>query len=73
MDDLLDDKAKIEKRRAKDETVRCATPVLWIIIPCYNEEKVLPLTSEMFLNKLLSLISAGDVDEQSKLLYVNGE
>ena len=71
MDDLLDDKAKIEKRRAKDETVRCATPVLWIIIPCYNEEKVLPLTSEMFLNKLLSLISAGDVDEQSKLLYVN--
>ena len=26
-------------------------PVLFIVIPCYNEEKVLPITSTMFLNK----------------------
>lgn len=25
-------------------------PVLFIVIPCYNEEKVLPITSTMFLN-----------------------
>lgn len=27
-------------------------PVLFIVIPCYNEEKVLPITSTMFLNKI---------------------
>ena len=27
-------------------------PILYIIIPCYNEEAVLPITSKLFLNKL---------------------
>ena len=31
-------------------------PVLYIVIPCYNEESVLPITSEIFLNKLNDLI-----------------
>lgn len=30
---------------------------LWIIIPCYNEEEVLPITSDFFLNELKLLIS----------------
>ena len=28
------------------------SPILYIIIPCYNEEEVLPLTSGMFLEEL---------------------
>ena len=28
------------------------TPVLYIVIPCYNEEAVLPVTSGLFLKKL---------------------
>ena len=32
-------------------------PVLSIVIPCYNEEKVLPVTSGMFLAKIRSLIT----------------
>lgn len=47
------------------------TPVLWIVIPCYNEEQVLPVTSEMFLKKLNTLISEGAVAEDSRLLFVN--
>lgn len=47
------------------------TPVLWIVIPCYNEEQVLPVTSEMFLKKLNTLISDGAVAEDSRLLFVN--
>ena len=31
-------------------------PTLYIIIPCYNEEKVLPITCEMFLDKITELI-----------------
>ena len=30
-------------------------PNLWIVIPCYNEEKVLPITCDMFLNKIKEL------------------
>ena len=30
-------------------------PVLWIVIPCYNEEQLLPLTAPLFLQKLKQL------------------
>lgn len=35
--------------------------VLYIIIPCYNEETVLPITSKLFLSKLNSLIESGKI------------
>ncbi len=46
-------------------------PILYIVVPCYNEEKVLPITSGMFLQKLKSMISDGKIAEQSRVLYVN--
>ena len=46
-------------------------PILYIIIPCYNEEQVLPITCSMFLNKLNALISAGKIDPQSRIMFVN--
>ena len=46
-------------------------PTLYIVIPCYNEEKVLPLTSGMFLEKITSLISAGKISDLSRILFVN--
>lgn len=47
------------------------SPILWIIIPCYNEEKVLPITAPQFLDKLNQLISEGKIDNKSKVLFVN--
>lgn len=47
------------------------TPILYIIIPCYNEEKVLPITSPMFLEKIESMIQNGLINEKSKILFVN--
>ena len=32
-----------------------ARPILWIVVPCYNEEQVLPLTAPMFLQKVQEL------------------
>lgn len=32
-------------------------PKLCIVIPCYNEEEVLPITAPLFLKKILSLIN----------------
>ena len=46
-------------------------PVLWIIIPCYNEEEVLPVTAPIFLEKLQQLMSEGRVDKQSRILLIN--
>ena len=46
-------------------------PILWIVIPCYNEEKVLPITAPMFLQKLQSLAEKGLVSDKSRVLFVN--
>ena len=46
-------------------------PVLYIVIPCYNEEKVLPITAPMFLKKIQDLSAAGKVSQDSRVLFVN--
>lgn len=46
-------------------------PILYIVIPCYNEEAVLTTTSEMFLEKLYHLIQGEKIHENSRILYVN--
>ena len=46
-------------------------PVLWIIIPCYNEQEVLPVTAPLFLDKLQFLVRSSRVDEKSRILFVN--
>lgn len=47
------------------------TPRLYIIIPCYNEQAVLPITAPMFLDKLSSLAAAGKISGDSRILFVN--
>lgn len=44
---------------------------LCIIVPCYNEEKVLPLSSKLFLEELSRLIAIGKVASDSFVLFVN--
>ena len=46
-------------------------PVLYIIIPCYNEEAVLPLTAPLFLNKLDQLTCSGKIGSGSRVLFVD--
>lgn len=46
-------------------------PVLYIVIPCYNEEQVLPVTAPMFLKKITELSSAGKISENSRVLFVD--
>ena len=47
------------------------TPILYIVIPCYNEEAVLPITAPLFLKKLQDLIAAGKISDDSRVLFVN--
>ena len=46
-------------------------PVLYIIIPCYNEQEVLPVTAPMFLDKLTQLIESGRISDDSRIMFVN--
>ncbi len=46
-------------------------PILYVIIPCYNEEQVLPVTSDMFLEELMLMINKGKISDDSRILYVN--
>jgi len=44
---------------------------LYIIIPCYNEEQVLPVTAPMFLEKIEQLAACGKISPDSRILFVN--
>ena len=46
-------------------------PRLYIIIPCYNEEEVLPITSQLFREELEKLIARNKVAPDSRILFVN--
>lgn len=46
-------------------------PILYIVIPCYNEEEVLPITKDIFLNKVKSLVDSGKISEKSRIQFVN--
>ena len=47
------------------------TPILYIVIPCYNEQEVLPLTAPLFLQKIQDLTAAGKIGADSRVLFVN--
>ena len=46
-------------------------PVLYIVIPCYNEQEVLPITAPLFLKKITDLAAAGKISSDSRVLFVN--
>lgn len=46
-------------------------PKLYIIIPCYNEEAVLPITSSLFKKQIEDMISKNLISEDSRILFVN--
>ena len=45
--------------------------ILYIVIPCYNEEKVLPITHKMFLDELNELIKKEKISANSKIVFVD--
>lgn len=48
---------------------RCET--LYLVIPCYNEEEVLPETTRQLTAKMHSMMERGLIAQESKILYVN--
>ena len=46
-------------------------PILYIVIPCYNEEEVLPVTFGMFRDEIRDLIAKGKISSESRILFVD--
>ncbi len=44
---------------------------LYLVIPCYNEEEVLPETSSQLRKKIQSLIEKGKISPKSRIVFVN--
>lgn len=44
---------------------------LYIVIPCYNEEAVLPITAPLFKAQLDSMVEAGLVSSESRIMFVD--
>ncbi len=44
---------------------------LYVVIPCYNEEEVLPVTTEKLTEKINKMIKEDLINKNSKIMYVN--
>ena len=44
---------------------------LYIVIPCYNEEQVLPITAPMFLKKINDLCAQGLISDDSRVMFID--
>lgn len=45
--------------------------ILYVTVPCYNEEAVLPETSKRLKAKITSLISGGIIDSKSRVCFID--
>lgn len=46
-------------------------PILYIIVPCYNEQDVLPITAPIFIEKIKELVDLKKIDPKSQIMFVN--
>ncbi len=45
--------------------------ILYVVVPCYNEEEVLKVTTQKLTEKLNKMINDNIIDKKSKIMYVN--
>ncbi len=48
-----------------------SAPILYLVVPCYNEQDVLPLTAPLFKKQLDHLIEVGKIGSESRILFVD--
>ena len=46
--------------------------IIWLVIPCYNEQEVLPETSRQLEEIMRGLIKKDKISDKSKIAFVNG-
>jgi len=61
----------IINKKVVGSVLKMGSPVLFLVIPCYNEEAVLPLTIPLFDAVMRDLIAREAISADSKILFVN--
>ena len=51
--------------------LRSDIPVLYLVVPCYNEEEVIEKSASVIKDKMTRLMSEGKISQESKALFVN--
>ncbi len=46
-------------------------PVLYLAVPCYNEEAALPVTAEKLLEKMQCLAAGGSIMPESRIVFID--
>ena len=46
-------------------------PIVYLVVPCYNEEEVLEETTKRLKEKFMKLIKSKKISDKSKVMYVN--
>ena len=60
----------MEREIVKQENTRRGN-ILYMVVPCYNEEAVLPETTKRLVAKLTDMIARKKISPGSRILYVN--
>lgn len=48
-----------------------SNPILYVVVPCFNEEEVIDITTKELSNKLNTLIKNNLISKDSKIMYVD--
>lgn len=48
-----------------------APPVIYLVVPCYNEEEALPVTAEKLTEKMAQLSGEGRIAPESRIVFVD--
>lgn len=59
------------KDSAKNVKKLKTIPILYLVIPCYNESEIIKLSMETIGAKMMDLIACGAVSKKSKIIFVN--
>lgn len=46
-------------------------PCLYLIVPCYNEEEIIRSSAAILKEKMMGLISSGDIKKTSRIMFVD--
>lgn len=66
----MENSAKMQKNIRDDETIR-EIPVLYLVVPCYNEEEVVEKSAQVMGDKIKRLEQEGKIASGSKIMFVN--
>ena len=69
----IQNKEEKNKKLVKNEEVlkMKKSPILYVVIPCYNEEEVLHETTKRMKEKMKGLIKSKKISDKSRVMYVN--